>query len=593
MTITDAASVWEALQSAKVFRPQDYDKDLVESIRQELGCDPSQELPRDLQRYSAKQFIDAVLRSLAPWAKMLKDLLSLYEQVGASNTQREPLRVRYDFDDQGPDLDFDLATFREWERVTTLLTQQIAGVRWQQQEAWRLSKVFDWEDQPIALDRSAEWVSISGSRPTCQQSDADEAIAHAWRYLVAYVADVTSRWPDRRAVTRPANDIVTQDDAWVMATDYWDVILLQRLRRFAEYVNAQGAERAADLGRAARDAVIAAAEALPSFTIDVTTAVERLVSVLSLPIWGQRHEVYSAWVFTQIAWAVGLDKVDVHVVDGLLAFEFSGSHLATGRSAEGPLQFWTELRSKHTNPLGIGRKAAIQPDYSITGEPISSPTTTVLAVECKQYKTNALRNPAHAVADYTSGLPNAHVVLAMYGDVSDRVLEGLTDEQKRRATVVRGLRPGNGPALSRFEDVVQSHVKLIADVDARGKAPERRDLDDVYAWLTYSEIGAGPRLGARIVLPDGPWNTSWKAHGQSLGGIQHIRLSRELRVEFSVSVHEGSTLEECDAVLRVRNGRRHVELKLSQDSRAVGAHAWRGVTVQYGKIEVTNDFQAH
>ncbi len=78
------------------------------------------------------------------------------------------------------------------------------------------------------------------------------------------------------------------------------------------------------------------------------------------------------------------------------------------------MHVWSELKSPFYAPIGKGRKKGIKPDYSLTLEPITEPETTLLTIECKQYKRGDAKNFLAAVVDYARGLPSSKVILMNY-----------------------------------------------------------------------------------------------------------------------------------------------------------------------------------
>jgi hypothetical protein len=64
----------------------------------------------------------------------------------------------------------------------------------------------------------------------------------------------------------------------------------------------------------------------------------------------------------------------------------------------------------------------MQPDYSLITSPITSPESSILEVECKQYLVASKRKFADALTDYANGRPNAQIVLVNYGRASSDIL---------------------------------------------------------------------------------------------------------------------------------------------------------------------------
>lgn len=139
--------------------------------------------------------------------------------------------------------------------------------------------------------------------------------------------------------------------------------------------------------------------------------IKEFLELLNLPIWSRRHELYQTWVLTQIDKALEDYKRTIHHVDGALILNFSGTHIAALETEKGRIHLWSELRSPLANPVGEGRKGHIQPDYTLTFEPITSPSQTIVAIECKQYRKANPKNFADALIDYARGRPNAKILL--------------------------------------------------------------------------------------------------------------------------------------------------------------------------------------
>jgi len=179
---------------------------------------------------------------------------------------------------------------------------------------------------------------------------------------------------------------------------------------------------------------------------------------LSLPVWQRRHELFSAWVSTQILDALESESVRIHQYEGLLEFSFSGTHVATLDALTPRLHLWAEMRSPLASPVGKDRRAAIQPDYSLVADPVTNPLASVLEVECKQYRRPSLRNFSAALTDYARGRPNAVVLLVNYGRSSDKILPLVADDVRDRTHILGNFRPGEVYQLRQFRQVVAATV---------------------------------------------------------------------------------------------------------------------------------------
>ncbi|MEV2242096.1 hypothetical protein [Micromonospora sp. NPDC049891] len=198
--------------------------------------------------------------------------------------------------------------------------------------------------------------------------------------------------------------------------------------------------------------------------VDVEVLREAVETMLALPIWGRRHEFYSAWLVTEFDKALP-ERLTFRVQEGILAFPFRATPIADMESAAGPIELWAELRSPYHNPIGASRKNGIQPDYRFLAGP-DPQCDTVLAVEAKQYLRPAAKNPGQALADYSGGLPKAVVILAAYGPVSPSAIIYVPQSRRHRAHVHDYVHPG-APGCSSFQQQIAAALpppkpKLVA-----------------------------------------------------------------------------------------------------------------------------------
>lgn len=472
--VVTAVDLWDRLVGDEMIRPADYDTDLVEELRRRLnlpGADFGQALSD--ARLPAEDLIRPLLGMIEPVSAMMGDLLVLYQLISARRTRADNVRFSFNFDADAPPLDIDLEAFREFERVFRRAMRPTTFVRWDQSPAWRTVEVLDGltHGDVAREDRSRTmWPDPDKPFPRSGISTVDEVLAPIWELRRAFLSEAMLLWPNRADYSQGFDDNRSDPTAdhlaevWgdesnhvrgqlaVMVSDFWDLAVGEVISAVAERARSDpaAAQSIAEAGGQLNDLVAS----LTTVQREVEHQVEDLLELLSLPVWGKRHEVYSAWVFTQIVSAIGFDRLAFHVHEGRLSFDFSGAHLASVDTVDGPVRVWAELRTRYDTPVGKGRSGAIQPDYSLSYDPVHEPATTLLAVECKQYKQSVLRTHADALTDYTGGLPNALVVLAAYGPVSARVLDRLPPAARGRAAVISGLRPGNHTQLRDFHDVV-------------------------------------------------------------------------------------------------------------------------------------------
>jgi len=287
--------------------------------------------------------------------------------------------------------------------------------------------------------------------------------------------------------------------------------------------------------------------------------------------------LYSAWISTQILNALRNQGVEIHCIDSQLLFEFRGTHLATIGTFRPNLHLMAELRSPLVAPRGVGRKRAMQPDYSLITSPITSPECSVLEVECKQYLVASKRKFADALTDYASGRPNAQIVLVNYGPASNDILDEVDASVRSRTRVIGLMRPRSEPAQSVFAELVKetiarrfaitlprSPVAAITAMQRGGSAGEivlcwgnfPNDLDlhlrifqrGQLFEVSYSSKGS---------ISDTPW--AQLDHDIQLGhGQETIQIARWLNGLYRCAVHNYSgerPLAGCGAKLAVVFGK--------------------------------------
>ena len=141
----------------------------------------------------------------------------------------------------------------------------------------------------------------------------------------------------------------------------------------------------------------------------------------------------------------------VHTVDGTLVFPFKETHLATIPCQNGNILIFSEKKTQLINPVGKSRTKHIQPDYSFYKEPITDRKSSILEIECKQYKKQSTDNFARALIDYSNGREKANVCLVNYGKVDKNRVFNKIDQlaidtianNKDRCEVIGELKPNS------------------------------------------------------------------------------------------------------------------------------------------------------
>lgn len=482
VALTRAHKVWSKWIADGTVRPSDYDRDFAEAIAGIVGAPSGTTLLRHLQSsgHSALELVMAALQAVRPFGEMLADLLAMYAQIGARGNENESLRIKIGDDDDG--LDESLHSFRETVESVRYVIDSIGApfdeVEWLWSCPLRASwpeetpeSIRDWLDHYNGRDLGSYGMPIprvpaSGLAAVDKLAiDVIDVLEAHRRYLLSYASslhDLRNTWVPADKDAHSRRDKGMTSGAFFAATDHW-----LSTHALAVHAWVAGLRSNSGDGGAINETVEDVTKWLRSMPLQqrlLSQVLRQLTDILSLPAWRKRHEIYSAWIVTLINKAVPKERLQFIVRDGVFAMPFRAVHLADILCSTGVVEFWSELKSPLSDPVGHGRKNGIQPDYRFvqstrqTFQSSSSGKTdptqgTMLAIEVKQYLKSAKKNPGQALADYTRGLPKARVFLVAYGPVSQNVMEYVPDATRSRAEVFRDVRPFE-EGQSRLKDAI-------------------------------------------------------------------------------------------------------------------------------------------
>lgn len=496
MVIT-AAQLWQQWIDAGVLRVGDYDADLVDLVVQDLEraggavvgsaslCDRM-----DAAGWSAQDLIRAVAPAVSSFVGLQRDLLALYTRVGATSATGENLRIEYEFDEGHP-VDVALAAFRGTVAALVRTVVLVQPVRPDPDTAWNIPARDHPRDPRVreALDH-LPWDLCTLPPGTHLPRPEGTGDGRLDQLIERWVTTVQGVLELMHLLGGDSQEVWDAPDDGVLPSE-----VRQVLRGMASDVWPRTALECAHwLAVAVRDAqVVPDADLLGGVhawlaTFDVTdaapVAVERLVSeltnVLSMPAWGRRHELYSAWVVTQIDEALDRSRLVFELHDGALRFPFRAARIARVETADGPLELWSELRSPLVAPQGRGRTDHVQPDHVFV-PPGARGTEAVLVVEAKQYLRGVTGNPADALVDYLRAHPSAVVMVIAHGPLGAGVENRIPSALAARAQVHRQVRPGRPAEQARFRAAVANELPPPVAHDAvrleLSWDPDVHDLD--------------------------------------------------------------------------------------------------------------------
>lgn len=539
---TTAAQLWRTWIESGVLRPRDYDRDIADLVRERLGAlvpprgpDGRDDVAEALDRagWSPRQLIQALAPALASFSGLLRDLLALYVKVGARSGNGESLRIRYEFDPADP-LDQQLAHFREHADLARRTAREARA-----QLVFDLAHAFQSPARTLgSWERAYELAGTTdlGSWPFARGLPAPvptadkraDAVLNRWSMVIDAVLDVLAEMGETTAETttwmseQGLQPETLEGAVAQAATDLWAPLGAAALHTLSDAVR----DGSADDGL-----IEAVSDWLDGFWVSATydEVVQDLQDLLALPTWGKRHELYSAWITTQLDLALPPDRLNFMVVGGVLRFPFKATRLATLTSAEGLLELWCELRSPLADPVSAKRSGAIQPDYRVVrhgvgADPSAAVQGTVLAVEVKQYLRSAARRHAETVTDYAAGLPSASVLLVGHGPLGRNVARRVPVADLPRIAVFEHVRPDQEAEAAIFRTAIArllppprglpSRLELrwdpaVHDLDLHVTVPDGTVVNfqqqlTAYAALQQDAYDGGPEVVDVVPDLDGP-----------------------------------------------------------------------------------------
>ena len=489
--------IWDFLIEKAGLDVQNYDLHIVEELCKGLSISlPCKDIKRELRErnISPELFMGAFLKAIQPYAQMMADLCVFFYLHGVKKTNKE-MKILFDFGKGPEDLGFDLKHFREILWKYRKITQYVAIYGGNHNTLWSLAGIFRdfWRYNP--QDPNAEdWLFNYGENrkfnlplPILAVTGIEEIdlwlqrVWQVWATIILECIKYGSKRDDLRecAETRQRErpEIPEEErkesyefirysqelpdfkewDAWtlfVLDSDRWPESMLRGLfgsiEKLIEIPKAERMVEAQPIIQQIQELF----STLPRWEGEREVLIKELLELLNLPIWNRRHELYQTWVLTQIDKATENYQRTIHHVNGALILRFSGTHVGTIETEKGRIHIWSELRSPLANPLGKGRKGHIQPDYSLTFEPVTDPSQTVVAIECKQYRKANPKNFGDALIDYARGCPKAKVVLVNYGDIPGKILSQKDDSLKQRTLSIGNFVPDRLEEFEIFKDAL-------------------------------------------------------------------------------------------------------------------------------------------
>jgi hypothetical protein len=417
-----ALSAWNALKEIGGIEVEDRDADFEERLRVTLASD-ADTLAEALAAKSTDEFVRAFFAVLQPYSEMFRAILDYFQTAGA-RTGRNQWRIAVGEEH------LSLRHFEEFVSTVDTLPGLIEAPAVDPRGLWAAWKVADELDntklvrpplEDVADPAIADWLRAydKGLYNPLPSSLHPDNVAPALRdtaaLLLAAVDLIRRTWRDHAAMQAARRG--KQFDWW--GADAFHPFLLAAhesdyvLRNMATLISQYG--QSDPLVQTRIDAGLRAIyDRYPRRRYGVAGTVENLERLLSLPVWRQRHELYAAWIATEIIAALSDHDCELYAEGEKLTFAARDAQLATIISTRPPVTICGERRSPLADPIGKGRTDNVQPDYTLwRGR--APDETCGFVVEVKHYKKNAPLKFREALIDYARAHRQAKVVLVSHG----------------------------------------------------------------------------------------------------------------------------------------------------------------------------------
>ena len=628
--LQSASDVWNFLKKQGGLNTNLYDADLVEELKARLSVSGQSSFENVLESTSIEDFIVAFFQTVQPYVEMMSDLLRMFERAGAKQTNKN-IAISFDFGQDIPELKFDLSYFRSWVETW----ERVLGIylvnKWDLNTIWRLNGVLRENNENIQnpelqiwLHQYLEqriWPDIQLPAPCSGNLELDKTLAEVWRVWNEVVTESSKYGKERNILknigfgrrdnlSEIEQQILQEDQVRWSAkflaqidSDHWSASLAKgayiKLERISSLEPQIKLHEATRLREELENIFIQ----IPKVEVEGETLVQHLQNFLQLPLWQHRYELYSIWIATQILDSLEHYAVRIHQANGTLKFSFSGTHFATVDDFEPRLHVWTELRSPLKNPVGKGRSKSIQPDYSLVIDPVTSPESSIVVVECKQYYKASTKNFSSALSDYARGRPNAHVILVNYGPVNQNILNRVDTAVRNRTHLIGMMRPSSIAAQSEFKDLIKGTLPQSA-ISRKDRSIFNSLLEGGRATLRWGDTPQDLDLHLRVDAITDAYSICYSNRGsmttkpwallhediRSGNGVEIIEIAQWVKGKYHFAVHNYSgdtALSKCHAAFIITNGEQELKVKCPSG----GEGTWWSVLVvdtSVNQLEIIN-----
>lgn len=484
---------------------RNYDADLEDELLTKLGLNAKHISGALLKRenVSLEVMVDAVFSMLQPWGRMMTETFEMFAQAGAQHGGHG-IKIEIRLDDLSDPIKTTLEAFRSETRKAEAVMLSSSGKQWGLVNIDRLwSECWDpthpaGRKQVGAISPVAEWArsyrswpsrSPGGCKappalPTTGNKQFDAVASDALKLMESFTRAVEMLGPTsdvRRKIfgtsSREVHPVLPEGwEALMVAgldSDYQMISLYEMLNHLAltgDYTATEGR----NIIRAWQTMI----EEVPDGPGPKELA-DKLLSLLDLPSWKARHQLYAVWTATRIVKQAPW-KPKWNIIRDTLNFDFGGAEILRFEAEEAIFTLRSELRRPLVGTSAVKRKTGIQPDFTMLNGDDVATSPAHLVVECKQYASYSKSNFRGALSDYSRSHTTADVLLANYGPMRSSAAHGLGSAA--RAVEGYGLVHPQGDGLAAFDAALKASFtraeKIVAQKIEEKEAEFRRIIED-------------------------------------------------------------------------------------------------------------------
>ena len=476
-----------------------------------LGFDPGiTDLPSVLEtkNTTVEEFVRAFLTCFEPFAVMMAEICLFMERHGAVKSYHG-LAISYSFSENDKAVKFTLSHFQEFWRSYHTIYERVVFRLW---SLWNIRSYVEdlekhinsyfsidsetvhpipkWEPgQSIPIGFQSDKMVLAHASILCElwdsvQKSINLASQEDQSPSSPFVADENNIQKDTSRIFRNQELASLRPPSYKELNELLELLIdgHQYLAK-ASWLVSHGAKAPAFSTSYEYDkpnslpVILAHYKDLPTHERLMESLAEEIHSILRLPAWKHRWQLYQVWVGLSVLDLLrehGLEFV-VHAPDGKLElYEHHPSHIADLRECKNFVSFWAELQTAvAADSFSV---QSIRPDYRLARSPFTLPKSTLLLVEAKQRISMTSTQLKELYERYRAGCPEGLMLFLNYDNFPcNNYLVGLKDTY-----FISRFKPGELSAIDDVRKALDGLAKMLVQeqkvLAAQTKTEEQKEF---------------------------------------------------------------------------------------------------------------------